>query len=215
MAQRTGNADWNPKLQANVQSMQLDEMEVSGVGGLRGFPLPAICSAYKTEISSWRKQDDEEDEDENAEWRTDGPFKMGVDGPGMSAAQDAEDAAVAVCEKAIQLVAEYGAQGAMIQVMYAAKKQLERELRDLEHSEGVINVDGGLEEEREDPEWRDRVKDQMQLKELERQLAAVDEETVRLPMMRRNQTHSSVCDVGAPLANRRVGPPVPLYRRTC
>ena len=57
--------------------------------------------------------------------------------------------------------------------------ELERELRDLEHSEGVINVDGTLEEESEDPHWRERVKDQMQLKELERQLAAVDEETVR------------------------------------
>jgi uncharacterized spore protein YtfJ len=154
LAQRTGNADWDPKLQANVQSMQLDEMD-----------------------------DDDGDEggpDGMGEWRTDGPFKMGpgaMNQPGMEF-PDGEDAAVAVCEKAIQLVAEFGAQGAMIQVMYAAKKQLERELRDLEHSEGIINVDGGLEEESEDPEWRERVKDQMQLKELERQLAAVDEETV-------------------------------------
>ena len=152
LAQRTGNADWNPKLQANVQSMQLDEMD-----------------------------DDAEDDDAGAgEWRTDGPFKMGADGmnPTGMGPHEGEGAAVAVCEKAIQLVAEFGAQGAMIQVMYAAKKQLERELRDLEHSEGIINVDGGLEEESEDPEWRERVKDQMQLKELERQLAAVDEETV-------------------------------------
>jgi hypothetical protein len=158
LAQRTGNADWNPKLQANVQSMQLDEMaddgDADGGGGGGGA----------------------------AEWRTDGPFKMGPGGmggvdPNDPFGPDAEDTAVAVCDRAIPRVAEYGAQGAMVQVMYAAKKQLEQELRDLEHSEGIINVDGGLEEETEDPEWRERVKDQMQLKELERQLAAVDEET--------------------------------------
>lgn len=155
LAQRTGNADWNPKLQANVQSMQLDEMA-----------------------------DGDDDDDDGAadgagEWRTDGPFKMGpgATNPNGMGPPGGEDTAVAVCEKAMQLVAEFGAQGAMVQVMYAAKKQLEQELRDLEHSEGIINVDGGLEEESEDPEWRERVKDQMQLKELERQLAAVDEET--------------------------------------
>ena len=98
LAQRTGNADWNPKLQKNVQSMQLDEMA-----------------------------DDDDDEggpDGMGEWRTDGPFRMG---PGGVELPGGDDAAVAVCEKAIQLVAEFGAQGAMIQVMYAAKKQLERE----------------------------------------------------------------------------------------
>merc|ERR1719171_629819 len=65
----------------------------------------------------------------------------------------------------------------MVQVMHAAKKQLALELQELEASEGNIYPSGDLEAQVEDPEWRDRVKDQMQLKELERQLAAVDEET--------------------------------------
>lgn len=164
LAQRTGNADWNPKLQQGVQDMQLDEMEDDGDGG------------------------GGKGGDGGYEQHTDGPFKVGDGGmgggmpgmpgmPGMGGDEFGEESAVSVCDGAMKLVAEYGAQGAMVQVMYAAKKQLESELRDLEHSEGIINVDGTLGEETEDPGWRERVKDQMQLKELERQLAAVDEET--------------------------------------
>ena len=139
LAERTGNAEWNPKLEQNVQKMQLDDMP---------------------------------SEDDDDPFDTDGPFQAGEWGDPAGAQHG-----VAVCTQAMQLVEEYGAQGAMVQVMHAAKKVLEQELRDLERSEGAVNIDGTIEEEVEDVGWRERVADQMQMKELERQLAAVDEET--------------------------------------
>jgi hypothetical protein len=56
-------------------------------------------------------------------------------------------------EKAIQLVTEFGAQGALVQVMQAAKEVLERELRDLE-AEGDEEFETQV---AEDPAWRERL----------------------------------------------------------
>jgi hypothetical protein len=128
LAERTGNAGWNPQLEQRVRSMQLET---------------------KTAPS------------------------LGDDSTGGLVSPSGDP--VKVSERAMQLVIEYGAQGAMMQVMHAAKKQLDKEMRELEASERFPGSE--LEEDSEDPVWRTRVKDQMQLKELEKQLAAVDEET--------------------------------------
>ena len=84
------------------------------------------------------------------------------------------DDEVAVCDAAMRLVVEYGAQAAMMQVMYAAKQKLDKELKDLEASDKAAEG-GAMEENIEDPDWRIRVQDQMQLKELERQLGRIDD----------------------------------------
>lgn len=72
---------------------------------------------------------------------------------------------------AVELVAEFGAQGAVMQVMQAAKEVLERELRELERDgdEEFEEAVGGV----EDSEWRERLHQQMQYQDLQKQLAIV------------------------------------------
>ena len=44
LAQRTGNADWNPKLQHGVQTMQLDEMDDDGGEGGDEWRTITLCT---------------------------------------------------------------------------------------------------------------------------------------------------------------------------
>ena len=94
---------------------------------------------------------------------------------GMDGAAAAAMGPMKTSEKAVELVAEFGAQGAVMQVMQAAKEVLERELRELERDgdEEFEEAVGGV----EDSEWRERLHQQMQYQDLQKQLAIIEEET--------------------------------------
>jgi hypothetical protein len=197
LAERTGNAGWNPQLEQKVHAMQV-----------RVRARPIFVTAHRERHTATLPPQLDGMTDETRSF-----VSRGADG-------EEGGPGVAVCAAAMQLVGEYGAQGAMVQVMHAAKKQLALELQELEASEGNIYPSGDLEGQVrvrepggrlwlcrargrpvdtvhayhihqrawggaviaqpdkswchacqvEDPEWRDRVKDQMQLKELERQV---------------------------------------------
>ena len=73
-----------------------------------------------------------------------GPDGIGIGVGGLL--EQADGVPMKTSEKAMDLVAEFGAQGAVLQVMQAAKDVLERELRDLDKGE-----DDEYEEAVEDP----------------------------------------------------------------
>ena len=91
LAERTGNAGWNPQLEQRVRSMQLET---------------------KTAPS------------------------LGDDSTGGLVSPSGDP--VKVSERAMQLVIEYGAQGAMMQVMHAAKKQLDKEYFSCRHKKRKV-----------------------------------------------------------------------------